>query len=580
MAPPVDLPQSVDDLAACVRDLVALSTMPAWWVGRAPLEIADSLRDLLVSMLRADEVAVELHERFVPMVRSAPWIGAPLPGHRRPEGNSHRTRASPTLRSDAERALHHVTGQIGLDGELGRLDVWSARPEFPEPLEMLLMQVAANQVSVALQHADLLIRHEHAERMLAARASQQAVVARLGLRALRASSTSGLLVEAVQTVRATMQADRCEIAALEDDDTTLVIRAADGWPASVIGERERLGSDTVHGRVALEQRSLIVNELASDRRFAVPSLLHAVGTVSGAAVIIHCPNGAFGVLGVHTNKPREFTADDVHFLESVASILAAAIERLRNEAEREMLLAHTATAQAEAERSSLAKSQFLGIMSHELRTPLNAIGGYAQLMEDEIRGPVTSEQRADLARIRRSQKHLLSVIDNVLGFLKLGSGQMQYDIQEVAVDDVIHASEELTRPLMEAKRLRFAATGLGEGLRVHADSGKLQQIVVNLLSNATKFTDAGGSIEVACRGAAASIYIRVADTGRGIPPDRLESVFEPFIQLGAGERTTQGTGLGLSISRDFARGMRGNLRVRSELGVGSAFTIELPRVLS
>jgi signal transduction histidine kinase len=220
-------------------------------------------------------------------------------------------------------------------------------------------------------------------------------------------------------------------------------------------------------------------------------------------------------------------------------------------------------------------------MSHELRTPLNAIGGYAQLLEDEVRGPITAEQRADLGRIRRSQRHLLNVIENVLGSLKLGSGRMQYDLQDVTVNEVVQESEELARPMMHAKHLHFAHRSIGGALAVRADRPKLQQILVNLLSNATKFTDPGGDVSVDCEGREAMVRIRVTDTGCGIPPDRLESIFQPFMQVEGGRRRqVEGTGLGLSISRDLAVGMGGQLLAESQLGRGSAFTVVLPRVSS
>jgi signal transduction histidine kinase len=566
------------ELHACVRDLVALATMPAWWIGRPPMAIAESLRDLLVSMLRADTVSVQLHDRFVWGSQLTTARGKPISAA--PEnGGAHHEPYDPSPRSDV--ALRRASLSIGRDGELGRIEVTAMRPTFPERTELLLMQVAANEVSVALQHAELLIRHERAEQALRARASQQAVVAHLGLRALRESSLGTILEESVAAIRETMRADHCEIFELSADGRVLLLRAADGWPPGSLGGAFAVGPETVPGRAALTSTPIVVRELRQDARFSRRTHLQEMGVVSGVSVIIHCSRGLFGVLGVHTDQPREFTDDDVHFLQSVANLLAAAVEQQRTEAERERLLASTAVARAEAEHASNAKSQFLGLMSHELRTPLNAIGGYAQLIEDEIRGPITDEQRADLGRIRRSQRHLLNVIENVLGFLKLGSGRMQYDLQDILVDDIVPASEELIRPMLEAKHLHFARRSMGGNLMVRADRPKLQQILVNLLSNATKFTDPGGGVSVECEGMATTIQIRVADTGCGIPPDRLDTVFQPFVQVNGGRQTQgEGTGLGLSISRDFAVGMGGQLLVDSQLGRGSTFTIVLPRITS
>jgi signal transduction histidine kinase len=171
----------------------------------------------------------------------------------------------------------------------------------------------------------------------------------------------------------------------------------------------------------------------------------------------------------------------------------------------------------------------------------------------------------------------LSVIDNVLGYLKLESGRVSYDVADTDVVGIIDAVEELTRPLIDAKHIRYERRCERNGMIIRADRDKLKQIVLNLVSNAVKFTDAGGTVIVECDYDTAGLRIRVVDTGWGIPHDRLDSVFEPFTQVeSARVRASGGTGLGLTISRDFARGMGGELSVDSEPGRGSVFTIALP----
>jgi signal transduction histidine kinase len=571
------VPVNAQELQSCVRDLVALSTMPAWWIGRSPEAIAESVRDLLVSMLRPESVTIRLHGQHGRRPSVSTTKGGA--GSETSSLNAGPEPGAENGNAQGDPAIPHVASlPIGLDGDLGEIEIAAARPEFPEKLELLLLQVAANQVSVALQHADLLVRHERAERLLAVRAAQQAMVARLGLRALHAIAATPMLAEAVTAIRETMHADHCEIAELSTDEQTLTIRAVDGWPPAMLEATMPVTRESVHGRAVITTMPVIVRDLRRDRRFVAPSLLHDQRVVSTVSVVLDCPRGQFGVLSVHTDAPREFSGDDVHFLQSAASLLAASIERLSTEAERETLLARTAAAQAAAERASTVKSQFLGIMSHELRTPLNAIGGYTELLVEEIRGPVTAEQRADLGRIKRSQRHLLNVIDNVLSYLKLDSGQMRYELEDVSVDEVVAAAEELTRPLIAARRLHYAYRPHVEDLWTRADRGKLQQIIVNLLSNATKFTDADGHLAVESAPVEGMVELRVVDSGCGIPADRLQGIFDPFVQVEGGrQRAVEGTGLGLSISRDFALGMGGQLRAASELGRGSIFTIVLPR---
>jgi signal transduction histidine kinase len=217
-------------------------------------------------------------------------------------------------------------------------------------------------------------------------------------------------------------------------------------------------------------------------------------------------------------------------------------------------------------------------MSHELRTPLNAIGGYAELMEMGLRGPVTDQQQEDLARIQASQRHLLGLINEVLNYARLETGTVRYDLAAVRMGDALAAAEALIAPQARAKGLALIVTEVPGDVAVRADADKLRQIVVNLLSNALKFTDRGGRIELRCTPQNGCVLLRVADTGIGIPADKLEAIFEPFVQVRADlTRTAEGTGLGLAISRDLARGMGGDLTAESTLGVGSTFTLTLPQ---
>jgi signal transduction histidine kinase len=250
------------------------------------------------------------------------------------------------------------------------------------------------------------------------------------------------------------------------------------------------------------------------------------------------------------------------------------VERLL--AESEQARADAEAARAEAEAANRAKSEFLAVMSHELRTPLNAIGGYAELVEMGIRGPVTPQQREDLHRIQTSQRHLLGLINEVLNYARLETGTVQYDVLDVPVRAAITAAESLVAPQARARGLSLVVADCRPELAARADPEKLRQILVNLLSNSVKFTEKEGRIEVSCMAREGKVVITVEDTGIGIPEDKLDAIFDPFVQVRAGlTRTQEGTGLGLAISRDLARGMGGDLAVRSTPGVGSAFSLTL-----
>jgi two-component system sensor histidine kinase VicK len=254
-------------------------------------------------------------------------------------------------------------------------------------------------------------------------------------------------------------------------------------------------------------------------------------------------------------------------------------ERIHAAEERERLLEEAESARLAAENANRAKSEFLAVMSHELRTPLNAIAGYCELLELGIHGPVTGEQRHALARIQASQRHLLGLITSVLNYARVEGGVLTYASEDVPIAETVATCEALTAPQMRAKSLNFGTSIVEAELAARADREKVQQVLLNLLGNAIKFTSNNGRIDVHSLADGDRVVITVTDSGVGISNDNLARVFEPFVQVDSRfTRAHEGVGLGLAISRDLARGMGGDLRAESEVGVGSTFTLTLPRV--
>jgi signal transduction histidine kinase len=332
---------------------------------------------------------------------------------------------------------------------------------------------------------------------------------------------------------------------------------------------------------------------------ALRDTLAATDLAASATLPMGVEGRVIGAISFDFAAEREFDADDRALLATLCRQCAQAIERARlyeaehaARADAEMLRSDAEEARARAEDArrraddaNQAKSAFLATMSHELRTPLNAIGGYAELLDLGVRGPVTAAQHQDLARIRRAGAYLLGLINDVLNFVQLESAQVRYSVRDLSVNTALQDAAALIEPQTRQKGIHFVCEPCPHDWTMRADGDKVQQVLLNLLSNAVKFTLEGGQVVLSCLGREApygtpdgSVRIAVRDTGSGIPADKLEQIFEPFVQIGRELRNpVAGVGLGLAISRELARGMGGNLTADSTVGAGSTFTVVLPR---
>jgi signal transduction histidine kinase len=249
-----------------------------------------------------------------------------------------------------------------------------------------------------------------------------------------------------------------------------------------------------------------------------------------------------------------------------------------DEAHRQIVVA-AEEARRRAESANLAKLEWLRAMSHELRTPLNAIGGFVQLLKSGARGEVPERMRDDLDRIERNQQHMASLINEVLQFARLDAGHVHFEIGRVPVGRLLLDLHDYI-PLDEKARGRsLTVRRCSDDVVVIADEDKTRQILLNLITNALKHTPAASSITVSvARGTSDRVHLDVADNGPGIAPERLDRVFEPFVQAGGAlNRPVDGLGLGLTIARELARGMGGDLTVASKLGKGTTFRLSLRR---
>jgi signal transduction histidine kinase/DNA-binding response OmpR family regulator len=286
---------------------------------------------------------------------------------------------------------------------------------------------------------------------------------------------------------------------------------------------------------------------------------------------------AVGALAFGFAGPRKFSVLDRHFADTVARYCAQALDRVRLRIAAAASLAEAGDARMMAEHANNAKTVFLRAMSHELRTPLNAISGYTEILEMGIRGVVNPEQCKDLGRIKRASAYLLRLINDILTIARL-EGARPLNVIPIPVNPMLAEVEGLCALQAKANGLTLTVTPCERETVVAADAERFQQILLNLITNAIKFTGAGGNVGVTCDTNGSVVRIRVKDSGVGVRLVDIERVFEPFVQIDRHltTATQQGVGLGLSISRELARAMRGDLTLQSTEGVGSTFTLTLP----
>ncbi len=307
-------------------------------------------------------------------------------------------------------------------------------------------------------------------------------------------------------------------------------------------------------------------------------ILRALGFCSYMIVPLKARGKLLGAITfIAANEGQRYTPKDLLFAEDLAGRAAVAMDNARLYQEAQQSKEEAVAAVSRAALADRAKTDFLATMSHELRTPLNAIAGYAELLELGMRGPITEQQREAIARIRRSEQHLLGIVNDILMFAKTETGRVPLKLEDTTVVSALDSVRFLIEPLLAASDIRLTQDQCSEEMSVVVDRDRMNQILVNLLSNAVKFSQRGGEVRIRCAVREHLIAIHVEDDGHGIAEDKLEEIFEPFVQLSSGlTRTAEGSGLGLAISRELARLMGGDVSVESELGKGSTFTLTLP----
>jgi len=402
---------------------------------------------------------------------------------------------------------------------------------------------------------------------------------------LAASSPETIALATLGHLRQLVPSQRTFVAELLQDREMAVLAAeSDGQIRIDLSDRLPL----LRGEIERRREPYGVQDLnAIPVRSPWQELLYREGIRAYLMVPLLFQYEPIGTLSLESREPGAFTAEHVEAAAQVAALLAVAVRQARlndtlQQRANELALANRAAEEARfaAETANRAKSIFLANISHELRTPLNAILGFAQLMTDAPE--LTSNQRENLRIIEHSGEHLLGLINDILELSKIEAGQIRLYEHDFDLLDMLRDLEEMFRLRAQNKGLALNVLIADDVPRyVRTDQSKLRQVLINLLGNAVKFTDQGQvalRLQVASTGTDAAerrLYFSVEDTGPGIGPEEMESVFAPFEQAALGRQHQEGTGLGVPISQQFVRLLGGELTVTSQVGLGSIFSFDI-----
>ncbi len=440
--------------------------------------------------------------------------------------------------------------------------------EIPTSFSGAVMYDAQDQPAGFVCVAQDVTGRKESERALRMRAIQQAAIAELGQLALSSPSVQQVMDEAARHVAETLEVSHNSVCEYLEDKDAFFVRAGFGWPEGIVGkEWVSASTDTQVGYTMYVNRPVVMENLHEEGRFKGGEIMHRHGLVSGATVLIHGKDSAWGVLAAHTHNPRTFTDDDINFLQAIANVVSTAIERHRQE---EALI----EAKLQAEEMSRLKSSFLANMSHEIRTPLTIMIGYSEALTEMV----PDEMRQFAERIEQGGHRLLETLNSVLDLSRLQAKEMKLNLEDTDLATEVDSALEMLRDMAAEKGLELRYSTPDDLPTARIDRPSLHRIINNLVGNAIKFTDRG-HVDVTLTEDRTRIRMTIADTGVGISPEFLPHLFDEFKQESTGEaRSHEGSGLGLAITKQLIEMQGGRISVESEKGVGTQFSIWFPVV--
>jgi signal transduction histidine kinase len=459
----------------------------------------------------------------------------------------------------------HAIGAIGV----GRIEPGP----FPDK-QIALLKTFADQAVIAIENVRLFKELEARTAELTRSVGELKALGEVG----QAVSSTLDLETVLSTIvsRANQLAGMDGGAIYEYDETReeFYLHTADGLPAALV---EALRANPIRkgegalGRLAVTSEPVQIRDIADEAVYQsrLRKLLLRLGHRSLLAIPLLREDHLLGGLVVNRKSAGEFSPQVIDLLKTFAAQSALAIQNAR-------LFREIEVKGRQLETASRHKSEFLANMSHELRTPLNAIIGFSEVLSERMFGEINDKQAEYLVDILESGRHLLALINDILDLSKIAAGRMELEVSEFNLPGAIDNTLTLMRERAGRHGIMLVRTIDERLAMIHADERKVKQVLLNLLSNALKFTPEGGQITVRAELQDGEVKISVTDSGVGIAPEDQATVFEEFRQVGMSAKKVEGTGLGLPISRTFTELHGGRMWIESEIAKGSTFGFTLP----
>ncbi len=489
----------------------------------------------------------------------------------------------PDVLADAEYGLHDLQRVAGyrsvmaapmvVDNEvIGALNLWRYEVSPFDEREMSIVSAFAAQAAMAVNTIQLVQQLEARGVELARKVDELEALREVGEAVNASLNVDNVLATIAKHAVELSETDGGSIMEYSEPDRCFLVRRVYQTAPAVVDRLRsiRIGVDqTLVGRAARERRPIAVPDLSAVPLDPHLQILFDDGWRSLVAAPMLREGKIVGSLIVRRKRTGDFTEETIDLLETFASQSALALQnaQLYREVKEQSL---------ELELASRHKSEFLASMSHELRTPLNAVLGFSEVLLERMFGDINERQEEYLRDIHGSGTHLLELLNEILDLSKIEAGRMELEYSSFELRALLDEATAMLRPRAEAHDIALTVAVSDDVGSIHSDELRLKQVVLNLMTNAVKFTGAGGSVVVRAERRGSKIDVTVTDSGIGIPEADRERIFESFQQGGRGSSREEGTGLGLTLSRRIVELLGGTMWLESEVGVGSTFGFSLP----